>query len=244
MWFCFASVGVYSWFKGSFHVIRSIENHLPLRLFWIFLGLTVLFLIPFLIWGKELGALFAGENAVRWMEGFGMWAWAPATGLLIADLFLPIPATAVMAALGFIYGPLLGGLIGAAGSFASGSLAYGLCRCFGRGAALRIAGADGLHEGERLFRNFGGWLVALSRWLPLFPEVIACMAGLTRMPGKIFFMALACGCLPMGLTFAAVGHAGNEHPRVALLLSALLPPILWLVLGPVIRRGSRPRGSG
>jgi uncharacterized membrane protein YdjX (TVP38/TMEM64 family) len=209
-----------------------------MRLVWIFVGLAVLFLIPFLIWGEEPGAVFAGENAVRWMQDYGAWAWAPASGLLIADLFLPIPATAVMAALGLIYGPFIGGFIGAAGSFASGSLAYGLCRCFGRGIALRIAGADGLSEGERLFRHFGGWLVALSRWLPLFPEVIACMAGLTRMPRKIFFIALACGCLPMGFTFAAVGHAGNEYPGAALLLSALLPPVLWLVLGKTIRRGS------
>ncbi|MEW6306483.1 MAG: VTT domain-containing protein [Verrucomicrobiota bacterium] len=201
-----------------------------MRLLWIFLGLAVLFLIPFFIWGDSLARTFTQEGAVSWLRGYGHWAWAAGIVLLMADLFLPVPGSAVMAALGFVYGPVWGGLIGAAGSFLSGTLAYGACRLLGRKAAVRLVGERDLARGEKLFTEVGGWVVTLSRWLPLFPEVIACMAGLTRMPARLFFTAMACGCVPMGLVYATVGHAGVKHPALALVISAVLPPILWLLI--------------
>jgi uncharacterized membrane protein YdjX (TVP38/TMEM64 family) len=90
--------------------------------------------------------------------------------------------------------------------------------------------------------------VALSRWLPVFPEVIACMAGLARMPLSTFLIALLCGSAPLGFAFASIGHAGVEHPVLALALSALAPPLLWLVVQPHVRaRAHMPaehRGEG
>jgi hypothetical protein len=43
-----------------------------------------------------------------------------------ADVVLPIPQTAVIAALGIIYGTLLGGSLGSVGRITSGLLGYGL----------------------------------------------------------------------------------------------------------------------
>lgn len=206
-----------------------------MRLFWIFLGLAVLFLIPFLIWGDALEAMFSEDGAAVWLGRYGLWAWAVGIGLLMADLLLPVPGTVIMSALGFIYGPVVGGLVAATGSFLAGAFGYGLCRLLGRRAALRLLGEKDLARGEQLFSNVGGWLVVLSRWLPLFPEVIACMAGLTRMPAAKFLLALACGSVPLGFAFAAVGHAGLEHPTLAIVLSALLPPLLWLAVRPFFK---------
>ncbi|MEA3367453.1 MAG: hypothetical protein U9R68_04995, partial [Planctomycetota bacterium] len=66
-------------------------------------------------------------------------AWAVAIGLLVADLFLPVPATGVMAALGSVYGPVLGALVGAVGSAMAGLLGYGLARVGGQPVARRPA---------------------------------------------------------------------------------------------------------
>ncbi len=148
-----------------------------------------------------------------------------------------------MAALGILYGPLAGGLLASAGGFLSGALAYLLCRRLGRPAALRLLGAQGLAEGERLFARAGGWLVVLSRWLPVFPEVVACMAGLARMPPAAFLIALACGAAPLGFAFAALGHAGADTPMLAIALSAGLPPLLWLAVGPRLRARPGDRGG-
>jgi uncharacterized membrane protein YdjX (TVP38/TMEM64 family) len=205
------------------------------RLFWLFLILALVVLIPFVIWGSGFERTFSREGAIAWLTGYGRWAGVVGILLLMSDLFLPIPATAVMAALGFVYGPVVGGLIATLGSILSGALAYLLCRWFGRPAALRVLGPEDLADGERLFARVGGWLVVLSRWLPVFPEVIACMAGLARMPPLSFFIALVCGSAPLGFVFAVIGHAGVAYPVVAIALSAGLPPLLWLAVQPYFR---------
>ncbi len=210
-----------------------------MRVFWIFLVLAVLVLIPFLIWGEQFTEIFDREGSVSWLRAYGSWAWAAGLILLVLDLVLPLPSTVVMSALGYVYGAWWGGLLAASGSFLAGSLAYGLCRMLGRRAAVMLAGEKGLREGERLFARAGGWLVALSRWLPLLPEVVACMAGLTRMPARRFFAALACGCIPMGFAFAAVGETGNRHPVPAIALSILLPAVFWLLVQPLLGRGDQ-----
>jgi uncharacterized membrane protein YdjX (TVP38/TMEM64 family) len=206
-----------------------------MRLIFLLIALVAIVLIPFFIWGDSLMAFFSWERSLEWLRGYGAWAWAIAIVLLIADLFLPLPATIIMSALGYIYGPLVGGLISAAGSFASGVLAYWLCRMLGENAATWVLGQKDYDRGKKVSANVGGWVVALSRWLPVFPEVIACMAGLTRMPLKNFYLALACGSLPLGFTYAVIGNSGIENPALAIGLSACIPPIIWFVVSRVLR---------
>jgi len=215
------------------------------RLVWLFLILVVLVLLPFAVWGDVFSGYFDLQNTSEVLIKPGRaWAWAVGVALLILDLILPIPGTMVMSALGFIYGPFAGGIVAGAGSLLSGLLAYGFCRMLGRPAARWIAGEKGLVRGELLFSGAaGGWLVALSRWLPVFPEVISCVAGLTLMPFRRFCLALACGTLPLGFAFAAIGHWGHEHPTFALVLSAGLPPLLWVILGPIVARDRESSGG-
>ena len=200
-----------------------------MRGFWISVVLAVLVLMPFLLWGGRFEEVFTREGAVEWLRGYGDWAWAAGLVLLILDLVLPLPSTVIMSAMGFVYGPLLGGLIAAAGSFLAGSAGYVLCRYGGRRVARSIAGEKGMRQSEHLFMRAGGWLVALSRCLPLLSEVVACMAGLTRMPVGRYFAALACGVIPVGFVFAAIGSSGMEHAGLAVLLSLVLPVIFWLI---------------
>ncbi|MCS6877219.1 MAG: VTT domain-containing protein [Geminicoccaceae bacterium] len=209
------------------------------RLLLAFLLLAGLVLVPFLIWGEALETALAAPELARVLEARGPLAGAMAVGLLWSDLLLPVPATAVMSALGFVYGIPWGTILGAAGSMLAGLTGYGLCRALGRDAAERILGRDGLAQGERLFARIGVWLVLLSRWLPVFPEVVACMAGLARMPFSLFVFALAAGSVPMAAAFAAVGRFGVERPDLALLVSAVAPPLIWLVLRPLALRAGR-----
>ncbi|TDU63130.1 putative membrane protein YdjX (TVP38/TMEM64 family) [Prosthecobacter fusiformis] len=184
-------------------------------------------IVPFLIWGEHFDEILNLEGAQRWMQGYGDWAWAAGIVLLMSDIVLPIPSTVVMSALGWMYGWWLGGLIAASGSFLSGMAAYGLCRWLGRSAAKWIAGEEGLRQGEALFAQKGGWLVALSRWAPVLPEAVACLAGMMQMRWSTFVLALACGSLPLGFTFALIGQLGHSSPTWAIILSAILPLILW-----------------
>ena len=207
---------------------------------WLVFGfLLLLIIIPFLIWGEWFTELFSSDRAIQSLQASGNWAWALGMVLLIGDLFLPLPATIIMSAIGYIYGPILGGLLASLGSFLSGLLAYGLCRAMGLKAALFILGEKDLEKGKEVFAKNGGWIVAVSRWLPVLPEAISCMAGLNQMDARKFLMALACGSLPLGFVFAYIGHAGETYPYLAILVSALLPPVLWLIAQWLLRKLSK-----
>jgi len=206
-----------------------------MRLLWLALALAALVIVVFLAWGGDFERWFTGPAAVAWIRECGTWGWLAVVALLVSDLFLPVPATAVMSAAGYVYGVWAGGAISAIGSFLAGGAAYELCVGWGHAASAKIVGATDLARGERLFQERGAWLVALSRALPVLPEVIACLAGLTRMPRRKFYAALACGSLPMGFIYAAIGASGQEWPGTALLLSACLPALLWLFAQRLIR---------
>lgn len=198
------------------------------RLLLITLILALLVIVPFLLFGHSFAASMSLENTVHWLHSTGNWAWAAGLGLLLADLFLPILGTVVMSALGLVYGWFLGGILSAIGSVGAGLLAYGLARKLGRRTAILLTGTKGLDEGDRLFQGeLGGWIVALSRWMPVLPEVVACLAGLSKMPFPRFCAALCAGSIPMGFVFAWIGHTGQEHPILAIILSAGLPPLIW-----------------
>jgi uncharacterized membrane protein YdjX (TVP38/TMEM64 family) len=210
-----------------------------MRLIWILFVLAIAFTIPFIVWGGTFEETFTVEGGVTWLERWGPWAWLAGIILLLLDLVLPIPGTAVMSALGMIYGSIIGGLIGTLGSILSGLLAYSLCRAFGLKIAERIAGASALEKSRTIFAKTGGWIVVLSRWLPIMPEVVSCMAGLSRMPLRIFLSALVVGCLPLAFTFSVIGDTGREHPKLTLALSVLAPAVIWLVVRPLLLRSSK-----
>lgn len=184
-------------------------------------------LIPFAIWGEEFDMVFSLDGAQIWISQHGSWAWLAGILLLVSDIVLPVPSTIVMSALGLMYGWLVGGLLASAGSFLAGLTAYFACRWLGRPAALWLAGEDSLRRGEELFARRGGWLVALSRWMPVLPEAIACLAGLVKMNLRTYLTSLACGSLPVGFAFAAIGALGKTSPGVAMALSAAVPILLW-----------------
>ena len=198
--------------------------------------MAVMIIISFLIWGDWFENIFSQDGAVEILNNYGRWAWLIGILLLIGDLLLPLPGTIIMSGLGYIYGPLLGGTIATAGNVLSGLMAFGICKSFGRKGALRLLGQKDLEKGELLFSKNGGWIVAISRWLPIVPEVVACMAGLNQMKFKVFIVALICGSLPLGFVFAYIGYTGVEQPYVAIIVSAVLPAILWLIAQYWLRR--------
>ncbi|NQV98212.1 MAG: VTT domain-containing protein [Rhodospirillales bacterium] len=210
------------------------------KLIGIVIGLVLFVSVPFFIFGTQIEQMFSGEGVVSWLQGYGSFAGVAAIGLLVADLAIPVPTTAVMAALGMVYGPVYGGLYASLGSVISGLVGYGLCRKLGRPFALWLSGDQGLAEGERIFTNFGGWIVAMSRWLPVVSEVVACLAGLSRMPFPVFLVALLCGSVPLGFLFSFIGDLGGDQPLLTLLLSALLPFLLWLIARPFMARKKGP----
>lgn len=199
--------------------------------FWLVPFVLILFVvIPFLIWGEALTDLMSPDPETgSYGENEG-WMWAIGIGLLVADIFIPIPTTAIIAGLGIIYGPVVGAIIAIIGSVMAAMCGYAIGRWLGRPIAQRFLG-DAMAGGERIFAAYGGWIVAASRWLPVLPEVVSMVAGVSRFHFATFFFAALCGVIPFCIVFAIVGHLGAEQPVWTMIASALVPLALWWLAG-------------
>lgn len=198
-----------------------------MRLIGLMLLLCAFFLLGWWAFGQGLEEAWDVEAlAGRFREAKG-WAWLLGIALLLADLLLPIPGTIVMSALGAVYGVWLGGIIAASGSMLAGMTGYGVGRFCKEDFAKRWLGERDFEKGKSLFRGGGAWVVAMSRALPILPEVLACMAGLLRMPFGKFVIALSCGSVPMGFLFAWIGALGTDYPGWGLGFSLGVPAVLW-----------------
>ena len=172
--------------------------------------------------------------AVLSLQSYGSWAWALGIALLWADLALPVPQTSVIAALGIVYGTLIGGLLGSIGLITGGLIGYALMFTAARHVARRIGGRW-LVRMEGFFDRRGAWAIVLTRSLPYsIPEAAVFLAGLAKMPLRKFAAALTIGSVPTGFVFAAIGEGWAEEPIAALAASyvlpiALLPAALYLL---------------
>lgn len=176
------------------------------------------------------------SDAVLTLRQYESWAWAVGIALIWADFVLPIPQAAVIAALGIIYGTLIGGLLGSLGLITGGLLGYGLMRTSARRFAQRFAGPR-LRKMETLFDQGGAWAIVLTRSLPYsVPEAMVFLAGLAGMPMRKFTAALTIGSVPTAFAFAAIGAGWADQPILALMVSYVLPILMLPVVLHLVRR--------
>ncbi|GLS28382.1 Uncharacterized membrane protein YdjX, TVP38/TMEM64 family, SNARE-associated domain [Mesorhizobium albiziae] len=167
------------------------------------------------------------NDAVLTLRDYESWAWAVGIALIWVDLVLPIPQTSVIAALGIIYGTLLGGLFGSLGLITGGLLGYCLMLTSARRFVQRFVGPQSMQKMERLFGRGGVWAIVLTRSLPYsVPEAMVFLAGLAGMPMRKFTVALTVGSAPTAFAFAAIGAGWADQPILVLVVSYVLPIIL------------------
>jgi uncharacterized membrane protein YdjX (TVP38/TMEM64 family) len=165
--------------------------------------------------------------AVLMLRKYDAWAWAVGITLIWADVVLPVPQTVVIAALGMIYGTVLGGLLGSIGLITGGLLGYALMLTSARRVVRRLVGLQALNRMEGSFERAGAWAIVLTRSLPYsIPEAIVFLSGLAGMPIGKFVAAVTIGSSPTAFAFAAIGAGWADQPIRALLASYVLPILL------------------
>lgn len=188
------------------------------------------------IWGGHWAEWSDVRTVGAALQGYGTSAGLAGCALLLMDLVLPVPGTVVMSALGFLYGTFIGAMWGFLGSFLAGLCGYGCGRLFTEKAAVRFLGEKDYQRGKAMVARGGGWVIALSRAVPILPEALAVTAGMLRMPLASFALALACGSLPMALLFSWIGATGHDRPVLTMVLSFAVPAVLWTAASRMQRR--------
>jgi len=195
-----------------------------------FVAASLVMLGAFALWGDYFESLFLARNTQQ--ESPGLIAASFAILLLWADPLLPVPVTLILTTCGAAYGFWFGSILGVIGTVGSGLIAYGLCRFLPDSVGRKLLGEEMLEYGHKMVIRHGGWAIALSRWMAILPEVLSGLAGLLKMPFRVYLASLLTGTIPMSMTYAWLGSSNlvEKHPRLGLLLSVLLPLIAWFVV--------------
>ena len=216
--------------------VKSVTFHRKLVL--VILAIVFLLIGPYLLWHEPMDAYFGSAEYEQWLTSIRPYAWLVAIGLIVSDLFLPIPAVPIMAAMGALYGAGLGGLISTAGTMLAGLVAYALARLLGiRGARLLASDAE-LADLQRFFDSWGAAGIIASRSLPVVPEVMTLLAGLAKMHFGRFMLALTLGSAPVGFVFAWLGDTAEISSSLLLILT-LIPACAWCVYVVITSRRRR-----
>lgn len=191
-------------------------------------GVLALFLATFLVAGAFSVAVL--DDPTPYLAGADVTGAAVGTGLLVADVVLPVPSSGVMLAHGALFGAGLGAALSLAGSLGATLAGYGIGRWAGP-PLLRAACSDAERaRADRLVGRWGVLAVAASRPVPLLAETVAVAAGASALGIGRTFVAGAVGAAPAAVLYAVAGAAGAGAPRGLLVFGAVLvlATALWL----------------
>jgi uncharacterized membrane protein YdjX (TVP38/TMEM64 family) len=177
------------------------------------LGLLIAFAaLAVLALGLWLAPLVTREKVEAVARAGGAWGPFVLLGVQAVQIVIaPIPGIFVPILAGFLYGPLLGTAVTAAGTLAGAGLAFTIGRRAGRPLVERWVGREKLAKARRLVSG-RRWLALVPLFLfPFSPSDLLCFAaGVTGLATGPFLLAVALGRFPKDVAWCLVG-AGLLH---------------------------------
>ena len=196
------------------------------------LFLTVLFAIPIVpfLW---LGESFEQSllQALREPSSLGIAAmWI--VGLLAADMFLPVPSSAVITYAGGVLGVWWGTVASWVGLSLGALGGFGLARLFGEAVARRFSESADVARMRQFTLRHGSMALVLTRALPILAEACVLMLGAGRLSWRRVLLPMLISNGLLALTYAACGayfQGSNAFP-VAIVASGAIPLLAALVI--------------
>lgn len=198
----------------------------------IILVLAVIFASTFVI--IRLSGVLTEDDIKAWLEAatnINPWYVALAVVLILAiDIFIAVPTLTTCILSGYFLGFIWGGLAASIGLLSAGLIGYWLSRSLGEKVLkIIIRSAEKREEAKETFGQYGLAIIMLSRSSPIFSEVCACMAGMTKMKFTKFFLAWSINSIPYALIAAYSGSISSfENPKPAIYTIIGLYMVLWL----------------
>jgi uncharacterized membrane protein YdjX (TVP38/TMEM64 family) len=199
-----------------------------MKSYWILLGvMSGLFLALFgVVQMMDLPLL---NDPGPWLTGAGRWV-AAATGvlLLVADVFLPIPASLIMVANGALFGVIGGTLLSLFGGVAASAVGFAVGR-WGSASLHRFVPEDERRRADALLRKWGDLGVVVTRPIPILAESVAILAGTSPLGWRRFLVASTGGIFPAALLYALTGATAANLDSAFLMfgLVMLVAALVW-----------------
>lgn len=175
--------------------------------------IAILILVSFLV-VETLGITLLTDPSAEIRAG-GWVAAAIGGGLLLADIFIPIPSSVIMIAHGAAFGVAAGFLLSFVASVGGAMIGWWIGQ---RGSPLirRIVTPREQHRANAFILRYGLLAIILSRLLPIVAETVAIMAGTTAIGWKRMLVATSIGSVPPALVYAVAGSAAVDVASGAL----------------------------
>lgn len=157
------------------------------------------------------------------------------TGLLVADVFLPVPSSGVMLAHGALFGVVVGAALSLLGSLGAFAVGFGLGR---RGSQTvgRLVSEEERSRADRLLRRWGVLAILVTRPVPILAETTAFVAGTSSLGWRPSLVAALVGSLPAALLYAVAGALAASFATGAVVFAVVV--LLGLVALALSSRGA------
>ncbi|WP_286235836.1 TVP38/TMEM64 family protein [Thalassotalea sediminis] len=151
-------------------------------------------------------------------------------GLLFADLFIAVPTLSIVILSGYFLGFPLAIIASLLGMSLAGIVGFWLSLRLGDVFLLKLLNNEKERENAiNAFNQHGFIFILLSRAMPILPEVSACLAGITAMHFKRFFMAWTFSMVPYATVATYAGSISSiTNPKPAIYAAIGISATLWL----------------
>lgn len=160
------------------------------------------------------------------IERSGAWGYLAFVAVYVAGVVLMAPGTILTLAGGFLFGPVVGGVLALGSATIGASIAFEIARRVARESVRRRAEADRRFRViDRAVARRGAWVVLLLRLTPFAPfNVLNYALGLTGVRFVSFVLASLIGMVPGTAVIAFIGASAGEWGP------GDLGPVWWAVL--------------
>ncbi len=190
--------------------------------------IAILIIASFLV-VEALQIPFLTDPSGRMGEG-GWIAASIGGGLLLADVFLPIPSSVIMITHGAIFGIMVGFALSFTASVGGALIGWWIGN---RGVRWmnRIISPLEREQANAFIARYGILAVVISRLIPIVAETVAIMAGTTNLGWRRFLIATSIGAVPPALIYAVAGAATVDFASGSLVAACvvMLAAVSWFV---------------
>lgn len=201
-----------------------------MKRYWILTGLMIaFFLATFGI--MEAMHIHFMDDPTLWMNSHSSWiAASVGVGLLIADVFLPVPSSLVMIAHGALFGIPIGTALSMLGAMGAAWLGFGVGRRGGPMLSKLVTDKEKIRA-DALLKKWGAMAILITRPIPLLAETVSILAGASPMGWGIMTVAAFAGSLPETVLYAVTGATAKGFADDALMFGVVMAiaGVFWFV---------------